>query len=94
MKYQIPYAVLGHGNVLKFRESIKEEVLLKESRQHVHLSLDIETAKKVGSRRGKPIILEVNAEEMTKSGYELFLSDNGVRLTDYLSAKLINFNLS
>ena len=94
MKPQIPPAVLYHGTVLKFVESIKEKGLLKGSRQHVHLSLDIETAKKVGSRRGKPIILEVNAQEMTKSGYEFFLSENGVWLTDHVPATFINFSPS
>ena len=29
------------------------------SRQHVHLSQDIDTAIKVGARRGKPIILRI-----------------------------------
>lgn len=32
-------------------------VFLKRSRNHVHLSADIETAKKLGARRGKPPIL-------------------------------------
>jgi putative RNA 2'-phosphotransferase len=40
-----PPTILYHGTVQKFLESIQQEGLKKGSRQHVHLSKDVETAK-------------------------------------------------
>ena len=62
----VPPTLLYHGTVAKFLDSIKEEGLQKMNRQHVHLSPDIETAINVGSRRGKPLILTVEAEKCMK----------------------------
>ncbi len=52
------------------------------SRHHVHLSLDFETAFKVGMRHGKPAILVVDAEKMARDGFVFYVSSNGVWLTD------------
>ena len=61
------------------------------NRQHVHLSNLIETAEKVGSRRGKPIILTIATEEMFRDGYLFYLSKNGVWLCNEMPAKYIKF---
>jgi len=82
---------LFHGTVAAFIESIREQGLLKRSRNHVHLSADIETAKKVGARRGKPLILTIRAAAMHESGYSFYLSANGVWLTDAVPAQFIQF---
>ena len=87
----IPTGLLFHGTVEKFLEAIKKEGLQKMSRQHVHLSKDKETALKVGSRRGKPIILSVRAKEMQEDGFKFYLSENNVWLTDHVPAKYIEF---
>jgi putative RNA 2'-phosphotransferase len=58
------------------------EGLHKGRRHHVHLSKDTDTARKVGARRGKPIILRVDARTMHQQGFKFFLSTNGVWLTD------------
>ena len=84
-----PPEVLYHGTVEKFMQEITSEGLKKMSRQHVHLSRDIETAKKVGGRRGKPVILIVDACEMFKQGYEFYQSANGVWLTDRVPAEFL-----
>ena len=86
-----PPPFLYHGTVAKFMASIKETGLQKMSRQHVHLSLDKETAIKVGSRRGKPIILSVRSGDMFKNGYKFYLSENGVWLTDHVPPEFIEF---
>lgn len=91
MEAQEPPVILYHGTVSKFLESIKEKGLVKGSRQHVHLSLDVETAKKVGSRRGVPLILKIEAQRMCLDGYEFYLSANGVWLTEHIPAKYIIF---
>lgn len=72
-------------------ESIRKEGLQKMSRQHVHLSQDRETAIKVGSRRGKPIILSINAPKMHKDGLKFYISENGVWLTDKIPVEYIEF---
>jgi putative RNA 2'-phosphotransferase len=55
----------------------------------VHLSADIETAKKVGARRGKPVILTIFAHAMHESGHAFYLSANGVWLTDAVPMSFI-----
>lgn len=77
-----PPVILYHGTATRFLNSIKQEGLKPGQRHHVHLSSDIETATAVGKRYGKPVILEVAAGAMHQQGFEFFLSDNGVWLTD------------
>jgi len=77
-----PPKVLYHGTVERFLASIMAEGLKKGKRHHVHLSKDVETARKVGARRGKPVILRVNSGQMHGEGFKFFLSVNGVWLTD------------
>jgi putative RNA 2'-phosphotransferase len=90
LKAQTPPSILYHGTVDKFmRGAIEKEGLCKMSRHHVHLSKDKETAIKVGSRRGKPVILEVDSQKMAEDGFEFFLSENGVWLVDSVPAKYI-----
>jgi putative RNA 2'-phosphotransferase len=56
---------------------------MKMNRQHVHLSANLETAKTVGRRHGgKLVVFLIQAHHMHGSGYEFYLSDNGVWLTD------------
>ncbi|MEP1489725.1 MAG: RNA 2'-phosphotransferase [Algibacter sp.] len=86
-----PPEYLYHGTVAKFMDAIKENGLLKMSRHHVHLSESLETATKVGARRGNPIILTVRSGEMFKQGKTFFKSDNDVWLTDEVSTEFINF---
>jgi putative RNA 2'-phosphotransferase len=86
-----PPKQLYHGTVAAFLESILEQGLLKRSRNHVHLSADIETAKKVGARRGKPVILTIRTEAMYQSGHTFYLSANGVWLTDAVPTQFIEF---
>jgi len=77
-----PPDVLYHGTVERFLASIMTEGLKKGKRHHVHLSKDRETARRVGARRGRPVILQVNAGKMHSQGFTFFLSANGVWLAD------------
>lgn len=86
---QQPPEVLYHGTVAQFLADIMEGGIQKMSRQQVHLSKDIETASKVGQRRGKPVILKVMALQMHQDGYPFYLSENGVWLTDVVPAKYL-----
>lgn len=86
-----PPEFLFHGTPDKFIKLIREKGLMKMKRHHVHLSLDRETAIKVGSRRGKPVILRIRALEMHHESHQFFISANGVWLTDNVPAEFIDF---
>jgi len=86
-----PPRTLFHGTVDAFLASIREQGLLKRSRNHVHLSADRATAEKVGSRRGRPVTLEVASGEMSDAGIIFFLSANGVWLTEAVPPRFLTF---
>ena len=77
-------AEVDHNDAVytKFIESIKQNGIQKRTRQHVHLSTDIEKAIAVGKRHGNPVVLKINAKQMFLDGYKFYLSENGVWLTD------------
>lgn len=85
-----PPEQLFHGTVVRFLDPILAEGLRPMARHHVHLSSDRVTAEKVGSRRGKAVILVIDARRLHLSGQPFLLTSNGVWLTskvpaDYLS---------
>jgi putative RNA 2'-phosphotransferase len=86
-----PPARLHHGTVAAALAGIRAEGLQKRARHHVHLSADLPTAKKVGSRRGAPLILTVRADEMAAAGLLFYRSENGVWLTDQVPPQFIDF---
>jgi len=81
LKKADPPAILYHGTGEKFVDSIEKQGLFPKSRLYVHLSKDIGTATKVGSRHGKPVVYEVDTAKMQEDGIEFFISENGVWLT-------------
>ncbi|MBP6965309.1 MAG: RNA 2'-phosphotransferase [Armatimonadetes bacterium] len=84
-----PPEILFHGTTQHYVESILASGVNPGSRRHVHLSPDEETARKVGSRHGKPSVLRIRAGEMWKAGYVFYLSENGVWLTDEVPLEFI-----
>lgn len=86
-----PPAVLFHGTVARSVGSIRRGGLVKGQRQHVHLSADAETAEKVGARRGRPVVLTVDAGGMHAAGFRFFRSANGVWLTDQVPPVYLDF---
>ncbi len=86
-----PPDILYHGTIAVTAELIRESGIKKMQRHQVHLSADIETAKIVAGRRGKPFILTIDANRMHKDGYEFFQSDNGVWLTDFVPSEYVHF---
>lgn len=90
LEKKTPPEFLYHGTGEKFVSSIDKEGLLSKSRLYVHLSKDTETAVKVGSRHGKPVVYRVEAGKMADDGYEFFLSVNGVWLTKAVPAEYLS----
>jgi putative RNA 2'-phosphotransferase len=92
LKRTVPPHALYHGTAMRFLDAILAEGLKPGSRQQVHLSLDEETARRVGMRHGKPAILIVDASRMHREGVHFYEADNGIWLVDrvppqYLSVK-------
>lgn len=77
-----PPAYLYHGTVGHALDAIRAEGLRPMDRHHVHLSPDRETATRVGARRGRPVVLSVDAGAMHRAGHIFHVSANGVWLTD------------
>ncbi|GIH91826.1 RNA 2'-phosphotransferase [Planobispora siamensis] len=86
-----PPAFLYHGTVARNVAAIRAEGLRPMSRHHVHLSPDRETATRVGSRRGRPVVLAVDAGAMHAAGHEFHLSANGVWLVGHVPPPFIRF---
>ncbi|SDG30488.1 putative RNA 2'-phosphotransferase [Lentzea fradiae] len=84
-----PPDVLFHGTVAQHLDGILRDGLRPMSRHDVHLSPDRETARRVGARRGRPVILLVDALAMHRDEHEFRLSANGVWLTRHVPASYL-----
>ena len=85
-----PPEVLYHGTPRRVVTSIMKQGLLPQGRQFVHLSVDIETAQKVGSRRDKkPAILTIRAREAHASGIEFYAPTPETYLTRQIPPEYI-----
>ena len=84
-----PPEELWHGTGEKFVSAIDEQGLIPKSRLYVHLSKDAETATKVGSRHGRPVLYIVSSRQMYRDGYKFYLSKNGVWLTKEVPVKYL-----
>jgi putative RNA 2'-phosphotransferase len=86
-----PPARLFHGTHPGALDAIWHEGLRPMTRHAVHLSPDVATAERVGGRRGRPVVLTVDAAAMAAAGFGFRVSANGVWLAErvppeYLSA--------
>lgn len=86
LRRAVPAAPLFHGTSEVRLDAILREGLRRMRRHHVHLSPDPETARRVGARHGRPVVLEVAAPDMVADGFAFFRSDNGVWLTEAVPA--------
>ena len=77
-----PPPQLYHGTAKRFVPSIREQGLLRRSRQHVRLSPDVPTAIRVGQRHGNAVVLTIKSGAMYRDGYAFYRSENGVWLVE------------
>ncbi len=89
LKEKQPNKDLFHGTATQFVSVILKEGLKPMQRHHVHLSDNIDTARQVGSRRGKPHIFTVDTTAMINDGFKFYQSENGVWLVDNVPAKYL-----
>ena len=85
-----PPDVLYHGTNEEAYKKIKTEGILPMSRQFVHLSTDIPTAKTVAKRRSNDIvILKVNAKAALEDNVEFFIGNSNTWLVKKIDPKYI-----
>lgn len=90
MEEVCPPDQLFHGTKISSIESIKRLGLQKMTRQHVHLSENIDTARVVADRRkGYSIILSIDSKGMHEDGINFYRAKNGVWLVEEVPVKYI-----
>ena len=89
LEEKTPPDILWHGTGEKYVDSIDAVGLIPKSRLYVHLSADRETAKKVGSRHGRPVIYKIDRRQMAEDGCQFFESVNRVWLTKKVDVKYL-----
>jgi putative RNA 2'-phosphotransferase len=87
----VPPPVLFHGTVSRSLAAIRAEGLRAMNRHHVHLSADRQTATRVGARRGRAVVLVVDADAMNAAGHRFHRSANGVWLVDHVPPGFLRF---
>jgi len=86
----VPPVELFHGTVERFLPAILAEGLRPGNRHAVHLSPDVATARTVGGRRGRPVVLRVDAGAMARDGAAFSRSANGAWLVDAVPPRYLH----
>ncbi|SFQ36018.1 putative RNA 2'-phosphotransferase [Amycolatopsis arida] len=84
-----PPDVLYHGTVEHVLDAIRREGLRPMRRHDVHLSTSPDTATAVGARRGRPVVLTVDAHAMHAAGHRFRVSANGVWLVPHVPPRFL-----
>lgn len=82
---------LYHGAPEQVLPLIRESGLKKMQRHHVHMNAAADPCVHVAARYGKPVVLEIDSKQMQADGYEFFVSDNQVWLTDHVPPQYLRF---
>ncbi|WP_088312908.1 RNA 2'-phosphotransferase [Kineosporia sp. R_H_3] len=85
-----PPDVLWHGTAAGSVGAILAEGLVPGRRTQVHLSGDPGTARDVGARHGRPVVLRVDAAGLHASGGVFTCATNGVWLVDRVPARFLS----
>ncbi|MFR9790295.1 RNA 2'-phosphotransferase [Streptomyces sp. MB22_4] len=86
-----PPPYLFHGTTPRALAPIRATGLKPMRRHAVHLSPDRDTATRVGARRGRPVVLGVDAAAMHRDGHVFHVSANGVWLTAAVPPRYLRF---
>lgn len=86
----IPPAVLYHGTARRFVDRIITEGLKPMSRQYVHLSTDVDTAVRVGSRKdSSPALFMIDAKSASVAGFDFYRGNDKVWLANEVPPKYL-----
>ncbi len=81
---------LYHGTSKDVLQTILQEGIKKMNRNYVHLSKDKETSTIVGNRKGNNLaMLKIKAKELVDNGNKIYISKNGVYLTDFVAPQYL-----
>ena len=80
---------LYHGTSVENYAQIKSTGLKPMRRQYVHLTNDYALAARVGARRGKPVVLEIDATKAHLGGVKFYRANERFWLVDSLPATYI-----
>lgn len=85
--HSIPDVAIEMESPERFLDMILKEGMKPMSRKFVHISPGYETAVKVGSRHGKPVILKIRVRDFKNDGNELYRSSNCMWQAKYVLPK-------
>jgi putative RNA 2'-phosphotransferase len=85
-----PPAVLLHGTNAGALELILRSGLEPMKRQYVHLTTNEELAGRVGARRGKPVLVRVDAAAACAAGIEFYRANESFWLADRVPARFLS----
>jgi putative RNA 2'-phosphotransferase len=86
----VPPAVLFHGTAAASVPAILADGLRPMRRQHVHLSVDRDTARSVGRRKSAAVaVLVIRADQAHQNGAQFWPGNQMVWLADYIAAAWI-----
>lgn len=85
----VPPRLLFHGTHAAAIDLILRDGLRPMKRQYVHLTPDVELASRVGARRGKPMLIEVDAAVANAAGTVFYRANESFWLVDELPAAFL-----
>ncbi len=76
--------ILYHGTASHLLKPILEEGIRPGRRHYVHLTTDLSIASETGSRKGTPVVLEIDADCLRSKGYKVLRASNVIYLVKYV----------
>jgi len=86
---QVPPSVLWHGTHEAAVQSILTNGLHPMRRQYVHLTTNVELAKRVGARRGTVRLLEVDSASAHAEGVVFYRANDAFWLADLVPGRFV-----
>lgn len=91
MREAVPHGVLYHGTSREAWQKIDKQGLRPMNRKYVHLSQDVDTAVRVGSRHDRhPVVLAVDADAMHENGHVFFCANDKTWTTKYVPRRFVS----
>lgn len=85
-----PPNVLYHGTSNESAKIILKQGIKPQKRQYVHVSTDIDSARKVGVRKAqKPVVLRIDSQKASKEGIKFYAGNKNTWLANQIPAKYI-----
>ena len=87
---ETPPDILYHGTSPAVEGKIQLEGLKPMGRQHVHLSTNIETARRTGARKNsRPVIFVVDSKQAHENGVKFYRGNQDVWLSEPIPSKYL-----